>query len=54
MRVGVGNGTPLQYSGLESSRGRRAWQAIYSPWGHEFVTAEHTHKNLKHRYFSTQ
>ena len=28
-----GNGYPLQYSGLENSMDRGAWQAIYSPWG---------------------
>ena len=30
---GEGNGSPLQYSGLENSRDRGAWQAIYSSWG---------------------
>ena len=28
-----GNGNPLQYSCLENSIDRRAWQATYSPWG---------------------
>ena len=27
------NGYPLQYSGLENSMARGAWQATYSPWG---------------------
>ena len=31
---GVGNGTPLQYSCLENSMGRGAWQATV-PWGHK-------------------
>ena len=30
---GEGKGYPLQYSGLEKSIDREAWQAIYSPWG---------------------
>ena len=30
---GVGNGYPLQYSCLENSMDREAWQATYSPWG---------------------
>ena len=30
-----GNSCPLQYSGLENSMNRGAWQAIYSPWGHK-------------------
>ena len=32
---GVGNGYPLQYSGLENSMDREAWQATQSPWGHK-------------------
>ena len=32
---GEGNGNPLQYSGLENPMDRGAWQATYSPWGHE-------------------
>ena len=28
---GEGNGYPLQYSGLENSRDREAWQTTYSP-----------------------
>ena len=39
---GEGNGNPLQYSCLENSMDRGAWQA--SPWGHkELDTTEHTH-----------
>ena len=30
-----GNGNPLRYSCLENPIGRRAWWAIYSPWGGE-------------------
>ena len=30
---GRGSSYPLQYSGLENSMNRGAWQAIYSPWG---------------------
>ena len=30
---GEGNSYLLQYSGLENSMERGAWQAIYSPWG---------------------
>ena len=30
---GGGHGNPLQYSCLENSMDRRAWQG-YSPWGH--------------------
>ena len=30
---GEGNGYPLQYSCLENSMDREAWQATYSPWG---------------------
>ena len=30
---GEGNGNPLQYSCLENSMDRGAWQATYSPWG---------------------
>ena len=29
-----GNGNLVQYSCLENSMGRGAWQATYSPWGH--------------------
>ena len=32
---GEGNGNSLQYSCLENSRDRGAWQAIYSPWNHK-------------------
>ena len=32
---GEGNGKPLQYSCLENSMSRGAWQAMYSPWGHK-------------------
>ena len=32
---GEGNGNPVQYSCLENSVDRGAWQATYSPWGHE-------------------
>ena len=39
---GVGNSNPLQYSCLENSIGRGAWQASYSPWGlKESETTEH-------------
>ena len=31
--LGEGNGNPVQYSCLENSVDRGAWQAIYSPWG---------------------
>ena len=43
---GVGNGTPLQDSCLENPVGRRAWQAIYSPWGckESDTTAHRAHK----------
>ena len=30
---GEGKGYPLQYSGLEKSIDREAWQAMYNPWG---------------------
>ena len=30
-----GNGYPFQYSCLENSMDRGAWQAGYSPWGHK-------------------
>ena len=30
-----GNGYPLQYSCLEYSMDRGAWQATCSPWGHK-------------------
>ena len=30
---GGGHGNPLQYSCLENSMDRGAWQATYSPWG---------------------
>ena len=30
---GEGNGNSLQYSCLENSMDRGAWQATYSPWG---------------------
>ena len=30
--LGEGNGNPVQYSCLENSVDRGAWQAIYSPW----------------------
>ena len=53
MWVGVGNGAPLQYSGLESSRSRRAWQATYHPLGHELVKTEHTHQKLKQTFFNS-
>ena len=32
---GGGNGFPLQYSYLENSIDRGAWQAIYIPWDHK-------------------
>ena len=34
---GEGNGNPLQYSCLENSMDRGAWQASW-PWGHEEST----------------
>ena len=43
MCTGEGNGNPLQDSCLVKSRGRGAWQTIYSPWGHkDSDTTEHT------------
>ena len=42
--LGGGNSNPLQYSCLENSIGRGAWQASYSPWGlKEAETTEHIH-----------
>ena len=46
-----GNGNPLQYSCLENSMNRGAWQATV-PWSHkELVTTEplstYLHKNIK-------
>ena len=39
---GGGNGNPLQYSCLDNSMDRGAWQG-YSPWGlKELDTTEHT------------
>ena len=32
---GEGNGYPFQYSCLENSMDRGAWQAGYSPWSHK-------------------
>jgi len=32
---GEGNGNPLQYSCLQNSMDRGAWQAVYRPWGHK-------------------
>ena len=32
---GEGNGNPLQYSRLENSMDRGAWQATVLPWGHK-------------------
>ena len=44
---GKGNGNPLQYSFLENSTDRGAWQAP-RPWGHkESDMTEHTQKILK-------
>ena len=34
VKYGEGNGNLLQYSCLENSMDRRAWQA-YSSWGHK-------------------
>ena len=42
---GEGNGNPLQYSCLENSMGRGAWQAT-SLWVAELDTTEHTHNLL--------
>ena len=52
---GVGNGNLLQYSCLENSTERGAWQA---PWGHkESDTAEHkdnpTSRNLSYQNLPT-
>ena len=33
--LGGGHGSLLQYSCLEYSVDRGAWQATYSPWGHK-------------------
>ena len=49
---GEGNGYPLQYSGLENSMDRGAWQS-YSPWGRkesdttEWLTLSHFHGRNK-------
>ena len=53
---GVGNGNPLQYSCLENSMDRGAWQATVqsvSLRGHkELKTTEYTHKHgYKHVSF---
>ena len=42
---GGGHGNPLQYSCLENSTDRGAWQAIYSPRGHKesYTTEQITH-----------
>ena len=46
---GVGDGNPLQYSCMENSMDRGAWQVIYSPWSYkqsdttERLTRTHTH-----------
>ena len=41
--LGIENGNPLQYSSLENSMDRGAWQAIYSSWVcRESDTTEHT------------
>ena len=38
-----GNGNSFQYSCLENSVDKVAWQATYSPWGHvESNTNKHT------------
>ena len=42
---GGGHGNPLQYSCLENSMGRGAWQAR-SLWVAELDTTEHTHNLL--------
>ena len=41
---GVGNSNPLQYSFLENSTDRRAWQLGYNPQGcKQSDITEHTH-----------
>ena len=40
--LGEGNGTPLQYSCLEKSHGRRSLVAC-SPWGRDFTFTFHFH-----------
>ena len=49
---GVGNGNPLQYSCLENSMDRRAWQATFHGVIESDV-AEHTHTYMipNHRIF---
>ena len=43
----VGNNNPLQYSSLENSMDRGAWQAIYSSWGcRESDMTKHTHADF--------
>ena len=47
--AGEGNGNPLQYSCLENSMGRGAWQAIsmgLQRVGHDWATNTHTHTYL--------
>ena len=44
---GVENGNPLQYSSLENSMDRGAWQAIYSSWAcRESDMTKHTHSRF--------
>ena len=45
--LGIENGNPLQYSSLENSMDRGAWQAIYSSWGcRESDMTKHTHADF--------
>ena len=43
---GRGNGNPLQYSYLENSMNRGAWQATVQGIAKESDTIEHTHTHL--------
>ena len=47
---GVGDGSPLQYSSLQNSMDRGAWQASYSLWGHKEsdTTEQLTHTLMRH------
>ena len=52
---GEGNDNPLQYSCLENSMDRGAWQAIYSPWGcKELDMTEQLSLTLTHSCFGAQ
>ena len=47
---GGGNGNPLQYSCLENSMDRVAWQATYSPWA---CVESNTNKCTQNVIYST-